>query len=246
MDLSGKRVLLTGASGGLGDPIARALAERGTELVLSGRRAEPLEELARELGAQTAVCDLSDRAAVEQLVSESGKIDVLVANAGLLGAGTLPRLDPDEIDRVIEVNLRAPIALARRLVPAMVERGEGHLVFVASFTGKIPSAGESPIYTATKSGLRGFAHVLRVQSRRKGVGVSLVTPGPIRDVGMWARGGQKLPGIIRPQAPADVGKAVVRAIEENLAEVDVASFGLRVVSKLSAVAPAFVASRSAR
>jgi short-subunit dehydrogenase len=246
MDLSGKRVLLTGASGGLGDPIARALAQRGAELVLTGRRAEPLEALARELGAKAAVCDLSDRAAVEQLVSESGKIDVLVANAGLLGAGTLPRLDPDEIDRVIEVNLRAPIALARRLVPAMVERGEGHLVFVASFTGKIPSAGESPIYTATKSGLRGFAHVLRVQSRRKGVGVSIVTPGPIRDVGMWARGGQKLPGFIRPQAPEDVGKAVVRAIEQNLAEVDVASFGLRVVSKLSAVAPAFVASRSAR
>jgi short-subunit dehydrogenase len=246
MDLSGKRVLLTGASGGLGEPIARALAERGAELVLTGRRAEPLEALARELGAKTAVCDLSDRTAVERLVSESGRIDVLVANAGLLGAGTLPRLDPDEIDRVIEVNLRAPIALARRLMPEMADRGEGHLVFVASFTGKIPSAGESPIYTATKSGLRGFAHVLRVQSKRKGVGVSLVTPGPIRDVGMWARGGQKLPGIIRPQAPEDVGKAVVRAIEQNLAEVDVASFGLRVVSKLSAVAPAFVASRSAR
>jgi short-subunit dehydrogenase len=193
-----------------------------------------------------AVCDLSERAELEQLVSAAGEVDVLVANAGLLGAGTLPRLEPDEIDRVIEVNLRAPIALARRLFPGMVQRGGGHLVFVASFTGKIPSAGESPIYTATKSGLRGFAHVLRVQSKRKGVGVSIVTPGPIRDVGMWARGGQKLPGFIRPQAPEDVGKAVVKAIEQNLAEVDVASLGLRAVSMLSALAPAFVASRSGR
>jgi short-subunit dehydrogenase len=246
MDLSGKRVLLTGASGGLGEPIARALAERGAELVLTGRRAEPLEALARELGAKAEVCDLSDRAAVERLVSEIGQIDVLVANAGLLGAGTLPRLDPDEIDSVIEVNLRAPIVLARRLLPQMAERGGGHLVFVASFAGKIPSAGESPIYTATKSGLRGFAHVLRVQSRRKGVGVSIVTPGPIRDVGMWARGNQKLPGIIQPQPPDAVGKAVVKAIEQDLAEVTVASLGLRAISKLSALAPAFVAKRSGR
>jgi short-subunit dehydrogenase len=246
MELRGQRVLLTGASGGLGEPIARALAQRDAELVLSGRRVEPLEALAAELGAEVAVCDLADRAEVERLVSAAGEIDVLVANAGLLGAGTLPRLEPDEIDRVIEVNLRAPIALARRLLPGMVERGRGHLVFVASFTGKIPSAGESPIYTATKSGLRGFAHVLRVQSRRKGVGVSIVTPGPIRDVGMWARGGQKLPGFIRPQAPEDVGNAVVKAIEQDLPEVDVASFGLRAISKLSALAPAFVASRSSR
>lgn len=245
MEIRGARVLLTGASGGLGEPIARALAERDPNLVLSGRRAEALATLARELGAEVAVCDLADRAQLERLVSDGGAIDVLVANAGLLGAGTLPRLDPQEIDRVIEVNLRAPIALARRLMPAMVERGRGHLVFVASFTGKIPSAGESPIYTATKFGLRGFAHVLRVQSKRKGIGVSLVTPGPIRDVGMWARGGQKLPPIIRPQAPQDVGKAVVRAIERDLAEVDVASLGLRAVSKLSAVAPAFVAQRTA-
>jgi short-subunit dehydrogenase len=246
MQLQGKRVLLTGASGGLGEPIARALAERGANLVLSGRREDALAALAAELHAQVAACDLADRDAVERLASESGDVDVLVANAGLLGAGTLPRLDQDEIDRVIEVNLRAPIALARRLLPEMAERGTGHLVFVASFAGKIPSAGESPIYTATKSGLRGFAHVLRVQSKRKGVGVSIVTPGPIRDVGMWARGNQKLPGIIRPQAPEDVGRAVVKAIEQDLAEVTVASLGLRAISKLSALAPAFVAARSGR
>jgi short-subunit dehydrogenase len=216
------------------------------KLMVSGRRAEALESLAAELGAEVAVCDLADRAEVARLVSEVGEIDVLVANAGLPGSGTLPRLDPDEIDRVLEVNLRAPIAIARGLMPAMVERGAGHLVFVASFAGKVPSGGESPIYTATKSGLRGFAHVLRVQSKRKGIGVSLVTPGPIRDVGMYARGKQKLPGFIRPQAAEDVGRAVVKAIENDLAEVEVASLGLRVVSKLSALAPAYVAARSGR
>ena len=92
----------------------------------------------------------------------------------------------------------------------MVERGRGQLVFVASFAGKVPSAGESSIYTATKFGLRGFAHVLRAQMKRKQVGVSLVTPGPVRDAGMFARGGGKPPPLIGTSSPEDVGKAVVK------------------------------------
>jgi len=244
MDVNGARVLLTGASGGLGEAIARALAERGSQLVLSGRRAEALEALALELGATTAPCDLSDRTAVDRLAETAGEVDVLVANAGLPGSGTLLKLEQNEIDRVLEVNLRAPIALARRLAPAMVERGRGQLVFVASFAGKVPSAGESSIYTATKFGLRGFAHVLRAQMKRKGIGVSLVTPGPVRDAGMFARGGSKPPPLIGTSSPQDVGKAVVRAIERNAAEIDVASFGLRAMSKLGALAPATIADRT--
>jgi short-subunit dehydrogenase len=244
VDLEGARVLLTGASGGLGEAIARALSARGASLVLSGRRAEVLEGIAREVGAEKVVCDLSDRSQTARLAADAGPVDVLVANAGLPGAGKFPSLEPDEIDRVLEVNLRAPIMLARLLAPAMVERGRGQLVFVASFAGKVASAGESPVYTATKFGLRGFSHVLRVQLRRKGVGVSLVTPGPIREAGMFARGGGSLPPFIRALAPEDVGGAVVKAIERDLAELDVASAGLRAVSRLSAVAPAFVAKRS--
>jgi uncharacterized protein len=244
MRIEGARVLLTGASGGLGEAIARALSNRDARLVLSGRRADALEALGRELGAETVPCDLGDRDQVERLAATAGPVDVLVANAGLPGSGTLPRMEPDEIDRVLEVNLRAPIVLARLLVPGMVERGRGQLVFVASFAGKVASAGESSIYTATKFGLRGFAHVLRVQLARKGVGASLVTPGPIRDAGMFARGGGKLPPFIRPRSPAEVGNAVVRAIERNVAEVEVASPGLRAVAKLSAVAPGFVARRT--
>ena len=244
MELDGARVLLTGASGGLGEAIARSLAERGSRLVLTGRRAEALEALALELGATTVPCDLSDRAAVDRLADTAGDVDVLVANAGLPGSGTLLKLDQDEIDRVLEVNLRAPIALARRFAPSMVERGRGQLVFVASFAGKVPSAGESSIYTATKFGLRGFAHVLRAQMKRKQVGVSLVTPGPVREAGMFARGGAKTPPLIGTSSPDDVGKAVVRAIERNAAEIDVASFGLRAMSKLGALAPATIADRT--
>jgi short-subunit dehydrogenase len=244
MDLGGTRVLLTGATGGLGEAIARALADRGAELVLSGRRADALEGLALELRAQAIPCDLADREAVDRLADTAGDVDVLVANAGLPGSGTLLKLSQEEIDRVLEVNLRAPIALARRLAPAMVERGRGQLVFVASFAGKVPSAGESSIYTATKFGLRGFAHVLRAQMRRKRVGVSLVTPGPVREAGMFARGGAKPPPLIGTSTPQDVGKAVVRAIERDAAEIDVASLGLRTISKLGALAPARIAKRT--
>ena len=244
MDLGGTRVLLTGATGGLGEAIARALAARGAKLVLSGRRAGALEALALELGAEAVPCDLSDREAVERLADAAGEVEVLVANAGLPGSGTLLKLSQEEIDRVLEVNLRAPIALARRLAPVMVERGGGQLVFVASFAGKVPSAGESSIYTATKFGLRGFAHVLRAQMKRKGVGVSLVTPGPVREAGMFARGGAKPPPLIGTSTPGDVGKAVVRAIERNAAEIDVASLGLRAMSKLGALAPATIADRT--
>jgi uncharacterized protein len=244
MELNGARVLLTGATGGLGEAIARALSERGAALVLSGRRVEALDALASELGARGVPIDLSDRDAVDRLADAAGEVDVLVANAGLPGSGTLLKLDQDEIDRVLEVNLRAPIALARRLAPAMVEQGRGQLVFVASFAGKVPSAGESSIYTATKFGLRGFAHVLRAQMKRKNVGVSLVTPGPIREAGMFARGGAKPPRLIGTSSPEDVGKAVARAIERNAAEIDVASFGLRAMSKLGALAPATIADRT--
>jgi short-subunit dehydrogenase len=244
MELDGARVLLTGASGGLGEAIARALADRGARLVLSGRRAEALDALARELDAEAAVYDLGDRAQVERLAAEASDVDVLVANAGLAAPGTLQKLDPATIDHVLEVNLRAPIMLARLLSGAMVERGRGQLVFVASFAGKVPSAGESSIYTATKFGLRGFAHVLRAQMRRKGVGVSLVTPGPIRDAGMFARGGRKPPPFVGTCSPEAVGRAVVKAIERDVAEVDVATIGLRAASKLAALAPAFVAKRS--
>jgi short-subunit dehydrogenase len=244
MELQGARALLTGATGGLGEAIAHALAERGANQVLSGTRAAALEALVAEVGGEAIPCDLADRDAVERLASQAGDVDVLVANAALPGSGTLPRLEPADIDRVLEVNLRAPIMLARLLVPGMIERGRGQLVFVASFAGKVPSAGESSIYTATKFGLRGFAHVLRAQLKRKGVGVSLVTPGPIRDAGMFARGGQKTPPFVNPSSPEDVGKAVVRAIERNEAEIDVASLGLRVISKVGALAPATIADRT--
>ncbi|HET8673131.1 MAG TPA: SDR family NAD(P)-dependent oxidoreductase, partial [Thermoleophilaceae bacterium] len=118
-------MLLTGASGGIGNAIARALHARGAELVLSGRRGDALERLASELGerARPLPSDLSDRATTAALLEAAGDLDVLVANAALPASGWLDSFSPEEIDRALDVNLRAPIQLTRELAPKLVERG---------------------------------------------------------------------------------------------------------------------------
>src|SRR5690349_10593499 len=108
VDINGARVLLTGATGGIGQAIARALHERGASLVLTGRRTDVLEPLAAETGGTTLAVDLADRSAVDKLLAEAGDVDVLVANAALPGSGALDDFSVEQIDRVLEVNLRAP------------------------------------------------------------------------------------------------------------------------------------------
>ena len=117
---------------------------------------------------------------------------MVVANAALPATGVLTELGQDEIDRILEVNLRAPITLARAIAPGMIERGRGHLVFVSSLAGKATSPASS-MYSATKFGLRGFALALRMDLAPNGVGVSVVLPGFIRDAGMFADANDRAP-----------------------------------------------------
>jgi short-subunit dehydrogenase len=236
MNLGGRTALLTGASGGLGHAIARALARRGASLVLTGRRTDVLEPLAAETGGRAVACDLTDRESLLRLVEEAGPVDVLVANAGNPGSGRLESFAIEEIDRALDVNLRAPIILARLMCEGMVERGGGHMVFVSSLSGKAATPRTS-IYAATKFGLRGFAMALRDDLRGSGVGVSTVLPGFIRDAGMFHDAGTKLPGYVRTKTPEDVADAVVSAIERNRAEVDVAAIGLRLGATITMLAP---------
>jgi short-subunit dehydrogenase len=241
MQISGATVLLTGATGGLGQAIARSLYQRGGKLILTGRRVDVLEPLADELGgARTLAVDLSDRAAVESLVVEAGEVDILVANAALPGSGRLESFTMEEIDRALDVNLRAPIALAHALVPGMVQRGRGHLSFMSSLSGKSPSP-QTAIYNATKFGLRGFAGALRADLRENGVEVSAVFPGFIRDAGMFSDSGAGLPPGVGTRSPEDVADAVVKAIEHNRGEIDVAPLPLRLGSAFSGIAPELAA-----
>jgi short-subunit dehydrogenase len=238
-------VLLTGASGGIGRAIARAVAPIAGDLVLSGRRTEVLDALAGELGARVIACDLSVREDVQRLAEQAGSVDVLIANAALRSGGLLDEFSQEQIDQMLEVNLRAPIALAHALTPGMIERRRGHLVFMSSLQGKA-STPVSSIYCAAKFGLRGFALALREDLRRDGVGVSVVLPGFIRDAGMFADSGARLPFGVTTRSPEDVAGAVVSAIERNRAEVEVAPVGLRLGTAVAAVAPGLSAAVSRR
>ncbi len=240
MELAGKRTLLTGATGGLGHAIARALAERGAQLVLTGRRVEVLEDLARETGGEVLGADLADRRDVGRLSERAGAVDVLVANAALPASGRLDDYSEEQIDRALAVNLRAPIVLAQLLGAGMAARRSGHLVFVSSLSGKIATSG-SAIYSATKFGLRGFAMGLRQDLRAQGVGVSCVFPGPIEAAGMFADTGVELPRFAGRRRPEDVGRAVVQAIERDRAEVDVAPLPMRLGAAAAGAAPTAVA-----
>lgn len=240
MEISGATTLLTGATGGLGQAIARAMSARGARLTLTGRRLDVLEPLASELDARAIAVDLSEPSEIDRLLAETGEIDILVANAALPASGFLSSFTMDQIDRALDVNLRAPIAMAHALAPAMKERGRGHLLFMSSLSGKAATPGSS-IYNATKFGLRGFSSALRAELNGSGVGVSAVFPGFIREAGMFAEAGVKLPPGVGTRSPEDVAKAVVSAIERNRAEVDVAPISLRVGSMLAGIAPELAA-----
>ena len=238
VQLGGQAALVTGATGGIGNAVARALHERGARLLLSGRRRDALDELAASLGDRTEVlvADLAERDAPVQLADAAGAVDVLVANAALPASGRVDDFDHDEIDRALDVNLRAPIQLTRALLPGMLERGRGHVVFVSSLSGKTASP-RSGIYSATKFGLRGFAAGLREDVEPCGIGVTVVFPGFVRDAGLFADSGVKLPPWVGTRTPEQVADAVVRGIERERAEVDVAPLGLRVGTRLAGLAP---------
>jgi short-subunit dehydrogenase len=235
-------VLLTGASGGIGKAIARALCERGARVAITARREEVLQELCAELGGDMTPLpsDLAERGAPAELAERAGEVDVLVANAALPAAGEVDDFTSDEIDRALDVNLRAPIQLTRLLLPGMVERGRGHLVYISSLSGKAASPG-SGLYSAAKFGLRGFAAGVREDLVGTGVGVTVVFPGFIRDAGMFADSGVKLRKGVGTNTSEDVAAAVIRGIERGKAEIDVAPIGLRVGVKLSELAPGVAA-----
>jgi len=238
-ELQQSTVLVTGATGGIGQAIVRALHARGAHVIASGRNRKALEDLARELdGVEPLVADLADPAQVAALVF-GRRIDVLVANAALPASGRLESFTEEEIDRALDVNLRAPMQLARTLLPGMRHRGSGHLVFISSLSGKMASAGAC-VYNATKFGLRGFGFALNEELRGTGVGATTVFPGFIREAGMFADSGVRLPRGVGTRTPADVARAVVRGIEKGPAEVDVAPRPLAYGARMFGFAPGLV------
>ena len=184
-DLTGKTALVTGATGGIGAAIARALHAQGARVALTGRREAELAALAGELGerAFVAAADLSDPVApaalVEKVEAEFGALDILVNNAGLTRDGLALRMGDKDWSDVIEVDLTAPFRLARASLRGMMKRRSGRIISIASIVGVTGNPGQAN-YAAAKAGLIGMSKALAQEVAPRGVTVNVVAPGFIQ------------------------------------------------------------------
>ncbi len=248
MELSGKTVLLTGATGGLGRAIAAGLGDRGARLVLSSRKPQELEQLRGSLagdGHTVVVSDLAEQGAALKLIADAGEIDVLVANAALPASGRIQGYSGEEIQRALRVNLETPILMTHALIDVWLARGSGHFVYVSSLNGKVATA-RSSLYSATKFGLRGFSLGMREDLRGTPVGASVVMPGTIREAGMFAETGAEVPRGAGTSSPEEVAAGVISAIERDRAEVEVAPRTQRLMANFAGRRPEIAGRIAAR
>ena len=179
LPLAGRTALVTGAGAGIGAAISRELAGLGAIVVLADLDTDAAGKLAAELpGARVQEVDLDDPAAVECCASAAGPADILVSNAGITVVERFNDTDPARWDRMWRINLRAPLQLAHRLLPGMMQRGFGRLVFISSDSARVGAGGEV-IYSATKAGLHAAAKSLAREAARGGVTSNVVCPGLI-------------------------------------------------------------------
>jgi short-subunit dehydrogenase len=237
MDIAGRTALVTGAAGGLGERLARALAAEGARVVLSGRDEASLSALATELGGRVVVADLARRDDVHRLAREAGEVDILVNNAGIELTKHYVDMTDEDLDQMVAVNLTAPMLLTRDLLGGMLARGQGHVVFIASMSGKVGVSCNEP-YAATKAGLIGLTRSLRAEFRDTPVGFSVVSPGFIAATGMWNRMDERAPMLAGEAKPERVVAAVLKAIRRDLPDLTVNGAPIRPMLALAAVAPA--------
>ncbi len=249
--LQGGTALVTGASGGLGTHIARRLAREGMNVAVSGRREDALAKVTTELSALgvkaiSVPADLSDLTTIDPLVDSAesalGPIDLLVNNAGLESVGAFTNYTREELSSMVDVNLTAPLLLTHRLVPGMLQRGRGHVVFISSIAGKIGPAYNEP-YAATKAGLVGLTQSLRSEYLEAPIGFSVVCPGFITGDGMYERmvqEGHRSNRMMGETTTEKISDSVVRAIREDKAEILESGAPVRPMLALAQLAPGLV------
>jgi short-subunit dehydrogenase len=229
MRIGDARILITGASGGIGAAAARLLHARGAHVVLHGRDDARLSALAGELRAPSIYADLAEPDGPEQVADRAGPVEALVHCAGVGLREDFAHSVDGHVDRLIAVNLRAPLVLARALLPAMCAARRGHLAFVGSIAG-LTGVGQEAVYAATKAGLLTFAQSLRLELGGHGVTVSTISPAVV-DTGFWkARGADYHRRFPRPVCADNVAALLVRDIATGNAD--------RIVPRWVAVAPA--------
>ncbi len=215
---AGDVVVITGASRGIGRAVAVAAAARGARLGLLARSAEDLAALQAELGEGTAVAvaDVADptalRAALAGLEADLGRIDLLVANAGIGSYGPFVDLAPEELDRVVQVNVLGALHTVHAVAPGMIARRRGHVVLLGSIAGRLGVPFEA-VYSATKFAVSGLAEALSVELSPYGVGVSTVNPGPVDTDFFEARGHEYAKARPRKAPVEDVVRAVFAVVE---------------------------------
>jgi NADP-dependent 3-hydroxy acid dehydrogenase YdfG len=178
-ELAGRRILVAGASGGIGLAVARRLADAGARLVLVARRAAPLHEAAAATGSTAVAGDIADGGFVEALrtrMAADGGVDALVNAAGAFDLSPVASTSPDMFRRMVDANLTAPFLLIRAFLPAMLEARRGHILTVGSVAGRVAFPGNGA-YSASKFGVRGLHAVLEQELRGTGVRCTLVEPG---------------------------------------------------------------------
>ncbi len=249
--LRGRTALVTGASGGLGVHLARGLAREGMNVGLVARREPELAALAAEfekLGVRAAALptDLSDLGQIDPLIERAeaalGPVDLLVNNAGVEIGAAFTVLTREELTSTVDLNLTAPLLLTHRVLPGMLERGRGHVVFVSSLAGKLGPAYNEP-YAATKAGLVGLTQSLRAEYLHEPVGFSVICPGFIAGDGMYQRmveEGIKSNRLMGETTVEKVTEATVRAIRRDLPEVIETGAPVRPMLALAQIAPGLV------
>ncbi|MBE1553856.1 SDR family NAD(P)-dependent oxidoreductase [Sporosarcina limicola] len=235
-----KSVLITGATSGVGHALAKRLLAEGHNVWVTGRTAEVLRELENE-GAHAIPADLSKAEDVDKLVAQISSPDIVIFSAGVGTFGLAHATSDESIDNMMTVNVIAPMQLTRRLVPDMMERKSGHLIYIGSQAGKVATP-KASVYAATKHAIIGYTDALRMETAPFGIHVTTINPGPIDtpfldladDTGNYRKSlGKYLLSV------ETVVEAVLKTLDKPVREVNLPGY-MAITSKLHAVAPALV------
>jgi len=239
MQLAGKVAIVTGASHGIGRATAKALASRGATVVVAGLDDDALASLADEIGGSWVGLDVRDPAHADHVVKHAldrhGHVDVIVANAGIGHAGDVADMSAERICDLVDINLRAPLLLARAALAPMLAQRSGALVFISSIAAGVLVPRES-VYSATKAAVEAFAEPLREELRGTGITVSTVAPGVVDTRFFDDRGEPYERRFPRPLRPEVIATAVVRSIEDGRRHTVVPRW-LGVAPRVRSIAP---------